>query len=157
MTLGLDGIAGFPRPRQQFVESVGGMAVDHALEHVAQIGVRLDVVQLGRLDQRAHGSPARATTIRASEQVVLLPSATGLMARSTGLVSSSTRPSSRKRRQRVPTTERIADGVGQRAAAGTRQLRLEPSRSALTSGVDNDRRPASRRAGDWPRTRASTT
>lgn len=43
----------FPGPRQQFVEAVDGVPVDHPLQHVAQIGVRLDVVEAGGFDQRA--------------------------------------------------------------------------------------------------------
>lgn len=39
----------FPGPRQQFVEAVDGVPVDHPLQHVAQIGVRLDVVEAGGL------------------------------------------------------------------------------------------------------------
>jgi hypothetical protein len=40
---------GFPRPRQQFVEMVYGISVDHAREHIAQVGVGLDVIQLAGL------------------------------------------------------------------------------------------------------------
>jgi len=46
---GLDRISGFPRPRQQFVEAVDRVSVDHVGEHVMQIRVGLDVVKLAGL------------------------------------------------------------------------------------------------------------
>jgi hypothetical protein len=47
-------ILGFlPVPRQQFVEPGGGMVGD-AGEHVGEPGLRVDVVELGRGDQRVY-------------------------------------------------------------------------------------------------------
>lgn len=60
-----------PVPRQQFMESVGRMSLDHAGEHVAQPGVGFDAVELGRLDQRADHRPAMAAAIAAGEQMIL--------------------------------------------------------------------------------------
>lgn len=60
-----------PVPRQQLVESVVRMAVDHPLENVAQIGVGFDLVEPAGLDQRADRRPARAAAVAAREQMVL--------------------------------------------------------------------------------------
>ena len=46
---GLDMIFIFPGPRQQFIEAVDGMPVDHAREHVAQVGVGFDAVEFAGL------------------------------------------------------------------------------------------------------------
>ena len=69
----LDDLACFPGPRQQIVEPTCRMSVDHAREHVAQIDVRLDDVQLAGFDQRADHRPALATSIAAGKEVVLAP------------------------------------------------------------------------------------
>ena len=64
------------------------------------------------------------------------------MARSTVLVSSSMRPSSRNRAQAIAVVQRVADRLGGRAAARqSRQLRLEPGEQVL------DQRPAPRLPG----------
>jgi hypothetical protein len=46
---GLDMIFIFPGPRQQFIEAVDGMPVDHAREHIAQVGVGFDAVEFAGL------------------------------------------------------------------------------------------------------------
>ena len=95
----LDSICRLPSPRQQFVESVDRVSSDHLGEHVVQIGIGFDAVQLAGLDQRAENCPACAATVAAGEQVVLAPERdhwAGWRARR-GLVSASTRPSCRKR------------------------------------------------------------
>src|SRR6516162_4982333 len=45
----LDRIRGFPGPRQQLVDAVYGVSIDHAREHVMQVGVGLDVIKLAAL------------------------------------------------------------------------------------------------------------
>ena len=39
----------FPGPWQQFVEAVDGVTIHHSHEHVAQVSVRFDTVQLAGL------------------------------------------------------------------------------------------------------------
>jgi hypothetical protein len=39
----------FPGPRQQFVETVDRMSVDHAREHIAQVGIGFDAVEFAGL------------------------------------------------------------------------------------------------------------
>ena len=46
---GLDMIFIFPGPGQQFVDAIDGVAIHHPREHVAQVSVRFDMVQLAGL------------------------------------------------------------------------------------------------------------
>jgi hypothetical protein len=39
----------FPSPPKQFVETVDGMSIDHAREHIAQVGVGFDAVEFAGL------------------------------------------------------------------------------------------------------------
>ena len=66
------------------------MTVGHALQDVSEPGKGLDVVELCGGDEGADGCPSGAAAVRAREQM-------GRLARSTGLLSSSMRPSSRNR------------------------------------------------------------
>src|SRR5579864_8582741 len=63
-------IVAFPVPRQKLVELVDGMTVDHPLEHIAQVGVGLNLVQLARLDERADCCPALTAAVGPSEQMI---------------------------------------------------------------------------------------
>jgi hypothetical protein len=72
MPSALDG-GGLPFPRQQFVEPIGWISIDHALEYVAQVGVGLDVVHFTRFDQRAECCPALPTDIGTSHHPFILP------------------------------------------------------------------------------------
>ena len=63
----------FPGPRQQFIEAVDGMPVDHAREHVAQVGVGFDAVEFAGLDQRADDCPSIAATVTPGKEMVLAP------------------------------------------------------------------------------------
>ncbi len=47
----------FPDPRQQFVETVDGMSIDHAREHVVQVSVGFDAVEFAGFDQRTDDYP----------------------------------------------------------------------------------------------------
>jgi hypothetical protein len=42
-----------PAPRQQLIEPVDRMSVNHALEHVVQISIGLNVIHFAGLDERA--------------------------------------------------------------------------------------------------------
>jgi hypothetical protein len=63
-------LLGRPVPREQLVEPPGRVGGD-AREQVAQVGLRIDAVELGGLDQCVDGGGALAAVIRAGEQVVL--------------------------------------------------------------------------------------
>ena len=61
----LDSCCRLPIPRQQFIESIDWMPVDHALEHVMQVRVGFDVVHFGGLNERAERRPPRTAAIGA--------------------------------------------------------------------------------------------
>src|SRR6266540_3830087 len=73
----LDSVCRFPIPRQQFIEPVDGVTVDHTLEHIAQVGVGLDVIHFGGFNQRTQRRPPRSTTIRFSEQMIFTTQCNG--------------------------------------------------------------------------------
>src|SRR5712671_1275322 len=73
MPSALDSLRGLPIPRQQLVESIDQMSIDHALEHVAQVGVGLDAVHFASLDERAECRPSFSTEIRTREEMILAP------------------------------------------------------------------------------------
>src|SRR5258708_39301400 len=77
MRSGLDDLASLPGPWQEFVETIDRMSVDHAREHVAEIGVRFDAVQLAGCDQRADHGPALAAAVATCEEMVFAPERDG--------------------------------------------------------------------------------
>ena len=97
MTLGVDGIAGFLGPRQELVQPIDGVSVDHALEDVDEIGVGLNTVEFGGFNQRANDRPTLAAGVASCEQVILATEGYGTNRALDGLVSSSMRPFCRKR------------------------------------------------------------
>lgn len=70
-SVGSGGSRGAPVPRQKLVEAVDGMSVDHALQHIAQVCVRLDVVEFARFDERIEDGPSFPTAITSGEKMVL--------------------------------------------------------------------------------------
>jgi hypothetical protein len=71
------------------------MALDDAGDHAGQVGLRIEVVELGGLDEGNKNRPVLAFAVGAGEQGVLSVQRTGRMARSTVLSSISMLPSSR--------------------------------------------------------------
>ena len=63
----------FPGPRQQFIEAVDGMPVDHAREHIAQVGVGFDAVEFAGFDQRTDDRPPVTATVASGKEMVLPP------------------------------------------------------------------------------------
>jgi len=47
------------------------MALNHSFEHISEIGEGLEVVELGRGEERSDNGPAIAAAVRAGEQMVL--------------------------------------------------------------------------------------
>lgn len=80
-------------PRQEFRDAIDRVCGD-PLENVAQIGLGVDAVEACGPDQRRDRRGTSVTGIRSGEQPVLPPRAIGRIARSTGLLSISTVPSS---------------------------------------------------------------
>src|SRR4051794_5708002 len=63
---GVTDLPGFPRPGQEFVQARGRM-VRQPLQDVSQPGVRVDVIELGRLDQGVERRRTPPTRVRAGE------------------------------------------------------------------------------------------
>jgi hypothetical protein len=67
------------------------------VSHVGEVSPRIDAVQFAGFDERGDTSPIFRPVIVASEECIFRFRTIGRMLRSTMLVSSSMRPSSRKR------------------------------------------------------------
>src|SRR4029077_3085203 len=60
-----------PVPGEKFVQLVAlGLTGDDALQHIGQIGLRIEFVELCRVDQRRKNCPALGATLTAAEQRV---------------------------------------------------------------------------------------
>ncbi len=124
---GLDMISQLPAPRQQFIEAIDGMSVDHSLQDVLQVCVGLDFVQLAGRDQRADHRPAMSATIAAGEQVVLAAEGDGADGALDRIGVELDAAIVQEASQAVPARECIADRFSERAAAGDQaELRIEP-------------------------------
>ena len=63
-----------PIPGEQFSQGIDLRAAgDDALEHVGEVGLGIDLMQLGGVDQRGQDRPPLATAARPGEQRVFLP------------------------------------------------------------------------------------
>jgi len=140
----LDSLRGLPIPRQQLIESIDQVSVDHALEHVAQVGVRLNVVHLACFNKRTKCRPSGSANIRACEEMIL-SSERNRTDGALNRIGIELDPSVvQETRQAIPARQRIADRIAEPAAARhAAELLLEPDRSAIRS------------AGDLPRMRSS--
>ena len=114
-------------PGQEVVKAASGMAVAHALEHVFEIGIGLDVVELCRGDEGTDHGPSLCAAIGAGEQVVLAPERHGPDGAFDRVVVELDTSVIEEPAQRRPARERIADGVGQSATVrDAAKLGLEP-------------------------------
>src|SRR3954471_25042569 len=63
---------GLPMPGEQLVKPVDRRAPgDHPLEHIGQIGLRVEVVQLRRVDQARQDRPGPGPALTAGEECIL--------------------------------------------------------------------------------------
>ena len=53
-------LLGRPMPRHEFVDAGLRPPVDKARQHVGEIGLRIDQIQLAGLDEQRHASPSGA-------------------------------------------------------------------------------------------------
>src|SRR6202161_2397598 len=86
-----------PCPWHEFVDARCGPEVDELVEDVGDVGLRLDVVELAGLDQRRDAGPVFGPLVMTSEERVLAIENDRADAALDNVVSSSMRPSSRKR------------------------------------------------------------
>ncbi len=137
---GLDMISQLPAPRQQFIEAVDGVSVDHPLQDVPQIAVGLDLIQLAGRDQRADDRPTMSATIAAGEQVVLAAKRDRTDRAFDRIGIELDAAIVQEARQSVPTRERIADRFSERAAA----------RDQAERGIEPDVQRVDDRLGERP-------
>src|SRR5271166_1861353 len=64
-------MGGAPGPGHELVDAGGGPEVDELGEHIGEIGLRVDVVELAALDQRGDASPVRGSLVMAGEERIL--------------------------------------------------------------------------------------
>jgi hypothetical protein len=132
---GLDMIFIFPGPGQQFVDATDGVAIHHPREHVAQVSVRFDTVQLAGLDQRADDCPSIAATIAAGKEMILAPERHGTDSTLNWIGVELDAAIVEEAGQALPARERVTDCLGQRAAAGyARKLGFQPGVERLHDG-----------------------
>src|SRR5215204_3285903 len=63
---------GLPIPGEQLVKPVDRRAPgDHPLEHIGQIGLRVEVVQLRRVDQTGQDRPGPGSTLTPGKERIL--------------------------------------------------------------------------------------
>ena len=65
------GVGGFPRPGRELAEAAFEVAIDEPGEHVVEVTVRVDAVQLAAFDQRGEDGPVFGAFVGAGEQSVL--------------------------------------------------------------------------------------
>ncbi len=103
------------------------MAVDHTLENVPEISVRLDAVELRGGDEGADYGPALAAAIGAGEQMVIAPERHGPDGALDGVGVELDAAIVEEAAERRPACQGIADGLGQPTARRNQaQLVLQP-------------------------------
>lgn len=142
---GLDMNLWFPKPRQQFVETVDRMSVDHAREHVGEISVGFDAVEFAGFNQRTDDRPTLTTTVTACKQVVLATERHRADRALDRVGVEFDASIMQEARQAFPARERVTDRLGKRAAAGDAgSCASSQVCSACTIGLEKERRSASR-------------
>src|SRR5260221_10843719 len=124
---GLDMNLRIPGPRQQFVETVDGMSIDHAREHVGEVSVGFDAVEFAGFDQRTDDCPTNPAAITTCEQMILSSEShrTNRALDRVGVEFDAA--IMQEARQTFPARERVTDCLGKRATTSyARELRFEP-------------------------------
>jgi hypothetical protein len=117
---GLDMIFIFPGPGQQFVDAIDGVAIHHPREHVAQVSVRFDIVQLAGFDQRADDCPSIAATVAAGKEMILAAERHGRDSTLNWIGVELDAAIVEEAGQALPARERVTDRLGQRATSSNR-------------------------------------
>lgn len=131
------------------------MPVEHALQYVGEIGIGLDIVELGGFDEGANDRPAAAATIAAGKQVVLATECNGTDGPLDRVRVELDTTIGEEAGQSGPTRQRIASASVLRPEMCW-SCASSQAWKAATKGVDRRSRAASLRAGGCPRTSAST-
>jgi two-component sensor histidine kinase len=126
----------FPNPWQQFVETVDGVSVDHAREHVREVCVGFDAVEFTGFDQRTDDCPAFAAAITACEQVVLAAKCHRADRALDWIGVQFDATIMQKACQAFPTRERVTDCFGKRGKDNDFELPRFYSAHGIVSTVD---------------------
>src|SRR5690349_1884827 len=123
-----------PIPGQQLIEPVDGVIVD-AGEYVGEPGLRVDVVELRRHDQRRHDSGAVGAAFGAGEQPRFSPQCKSPQRAFGGIVGQADTPVVEKARKVIPALEHVIDWLcnGCRARQ-VRPLLAQPHFQSLHKG-----------------------
>jgi len=105
-----------PVPRQELVEPCGGVICD-AGEDIGEPCLRVDIVELGGLDQRVDDGGALTATIRAAEQPSLAAEWDAAKGALGGVVAEADPAVVEEAGERVPALEHVEAGLGQIMAA----------------------------------------
>jgi hypothetical protein len=124
-----------PIPWQEIVEPVHFVAVDHALEHVSEVGERFDVIELCRGDEGTDSGPSLCATVGAGKEMIFAPERHGSDSALDGVGIEFDAAVVEKAAKRRPAHETIADCLGQsplgRHAA---ELSLKPGFHGIGEG-----------------------
>src|SRR6218665_1675793 len=119
------------RPRHEFVQPVAGV-VGNAIEHVAQVGLRVDTAQLGRADQGVDHRSATPTAIGAQVQEVLASDRDASQRTLRRVVVRLDAAVVNEARERGPVAQRVADRHGHgRLRRDLCQRRIQPGLELL--------------------------
>jgi len=151
------GGCGGPGPRGQFCEPAVGPVVNKLCQHVGEIGLRIDAVQLAGLDQRRQHCPVFRPVVAAGEESIFSIESDRAHAAFNGIGVDLDAAVVEKAHQPVPAAQTIADGLGQRGSAGELdQGSLKPSPQRFDKRLGRLRRAAQRSSALVPRISAST-
>src|SRR5258708_6100843 len=127
MPSGLDRFRRLPVPRQQLVESIDWVSIDHALEDVTQISIGFDIAHLARFNERAQRRPSGSALVRTREEMVFSSESNGTDRAFDRIGIELDATILQKSRETVPARQRISDRIGESAAARhLAELLLEP-------------------------------
>src|SRR5260221_13394936 len=115
---GLDMNLRIPGPRQQFVETVDGISIDHASKHVGEVSVGLAAVQFACFDQRTNDCPTNPAAITTCEQMILSSESHRTNRALDRIGVEFDAAIIQEARQAFPARERVTGRLGKRAAAG---------------------------------------
>ena len=126
------------------------------LEHLAQVRLGIEPVELGRLHQAVDRRGALAAGVRAHEEVVLAAQADAAQRAFGGVVVDLDAPVVDVARQRLPAREAVADGLRQlRLGRHAGEHAAEPGVQVLQQRPGACLRCSRRSSGGWPRMSAS--
>ena len=67
----MGGVSFGPCPWHEFVDARGGPEIDEPVENAGDVGLRLDVVEFARFDERGDAGPVFRSLVMAGEERVL--------------------------------------------------------------------------------------